>query len=112
MCWESCRRGLTQADFGQELREAGVGAEWIRHRLDAEVNQVVDLFLVGEVEESEGLVFFPQPHVDGGGVDIRNESSAAKLLQLVERVASFPGIAGQSLRVAVGHKHCGHVAGE
>jgi hypothetical protein len=50
---------LVEADLGHELGEARIGAKRVRHRLNFEVNQIVDLFLVGKVEEVKGLIFFP-----------------------------------------------------
>src|SRR5439155_25910867 len=75
-----CRRGLVETDFGHELGEARVGAERVGHWVSIQVDEAVDLFVVGEVEEAKGFVGFAETDMNGGGIHIGDEAFARKLL--------------------------------
>jgi hypothetical protein len=59
---------LVQADLSHELREARVGAQGVGHRIDVQVDEAVDAFLEGKVEQAKGFVFFTKADVDSRGV--------------------------------------------
>jgi hypothetical protein len=101
-----------ESDLGHELGEARVGADGVGHGIDVQVDQAVDAFLVGEVEQAEGFVRFAQADVDSCRVQIRNETCARELLQLLESCSSFLNIPSQGLGVAISHEHRGIVTGE
>ena len=66
-CWESCG-SLVQANLDHEPGKARVGADGVGHRIDVQVDEAVDAFLVSEVEQAEGFVRFAQADVDGRGI--------------------------------------------
>src|SRR5216684_192387 len=55
---------LPKADLGHELGEARVGAQRVGHGINVQVHEAVNAFVIGEGQQAEGFVWFPQPHVD------------------------------------------------
>ena len=49
---------------GHELGEARVGAQGVGHGIDVQVDEAVDAFLVGKVEQAEGFVFIIKADVN------------------------------------------------
>ena len=67
------RRRSVQADLGHELGEAGVGADAVGHGIDIEVDEPVDFFLEGKVQQAKRFVFFAQADMDSRRVQTRDE---------------------------------------
>jgi len=80
-----------------------MGSPWI----DVQVDEAVDAFLIRQGSSSGRLVRFAQADVDGRRVQIRNETCARELLQLLEGCSSFLNIPSQGLSVAISHEHRG-----
>ena len=53
----------------QEVLEARVGAEGVPGRIITEINHLVDTVLVGFLQPSQGLLFFP-----GASIQFRNDA--------------------------------------
>src|SRR5439155_14890708 len=119
-CWEDSsrcaesrpRRALAESHLGPKLGEARVGADGVGHWLDVQVDETVDSFLVGELEQAEGLIGFSQRDMDSRRVQAGNESGTAQLLQFQKCATGFSRIACKGLGITIGHKHHGSVAGE
>jgi len=56
-----------QADLGQELVEAWIGAQGVCHGFDLQVDEAVDALLIGGVEILESLVFVAQADIMEAG---------------------------------------------
>src|SRR5438477_12718921 len=103
-------RGLVEPDLGHELGETRVGAQRVGHGVDVQVDEAVDFFLEGEVQQSEAFVFFPQSKVDGRRVQIRDEPGSRLLLQLLEGRSRCGGMSCRRMGMTVSHKYGGFIA--
>ena len=56
---------LVEADLGHELGKTWVGAQGIGHGVHVEVDEAVDAFLIGKVQQAKGFLGFAEADVDG-----------------------------------------------
>ena len=56
------------------------------------MDEAVDFFLEGEVQQSEAFVFFAQSKVDGRRIQVRDEPGSRLLLQLLDGCSRFVGV--------------------